>query len=490
MRSRAGISRTRTLSPPKSRQTLARETNSQAKEQGFNYLAEYWFYKGDYQHALMDLDSAKALNPKPDQNAENFYKRVKKLSEVFQNARQAESTHFRIRWVDPRDEIMVKPGLQTLEKSFQTLSKDFNITPSGDKILVELYPSLPDLAAGVGLEEKMFKDSGTVAVCKFRRLMLVSPRCLLFGYDYQTTMSHELSHFFIKTKGGENVPIWLHEGLAKFEEESYKGTPGQLDPVSQSMLVSAIRNNQLVTFAQMHPTFIQFKTPTQGQLAFAEVVTMVDYLKQTCGADAWFKILDRLKNGVDDKIAVEQVCGKSFNRVWAGWEKSVLAKNWTVLPGAEFAKLEFKEQTGNENEPEEEPLEEKGKTYESIRLGDLLRTRGSYSAAAFEYQKAWQLQPYSSMVLNKLGLALFKAGNYKAALDPLTRLTSVYPNYSTGFLDLGFAYDGLKDEAKAISTLNQAMALNPFNPLYMRSLQMIYQRRGDAANVNQMQEAD
>ena len=468
---------------------LARETNDHAKEQGYNYLAKYWFYKGDYSRAVMDLDTINALNPKPDQNAKEFYNRVKQLAEAFQNARQAESEHFRIRWVDPRDEVMVKPGLQTLEKAFQTLSRDFNITPSGEKILVEIYPSLPDLAAGVGLEEKMFKDSGTVAICKFRRLMLVSPRCLLFGYDYQTTMSHELSHFFIKTKGGENVPIWLHEGLAKFEEQAYKGTPGQIDPVSKSFLVSAINNNELVTFAQMHPTFAQFKTPKESELAFAEVVTMVDYLKQSCGSDAWFRILDQLQKGMDDKLVVEQVCGKSFESVWNGWRKYVLAKNWPVLPGAEVAKLEFKEQTGKQNEAEEEPIVEKGKANESIRLGDLLRAHGSYAAAAFEYQKALAIQPYSAMVLNKLGLSLIGAGNFKAALEPFSRLTSIYPNYSTGFVHLGFAYDGLKDDSKAISTLERAMALNPFNPIVYEKLADIYQKRGDTAKVNQMQEA-
>jgi len=308
----------------------------------------------------------------------------------------------------------------------------------------------------------------------------------------QTTMSHELAHFFIYSRNGDTVPIWLHEGLARFEDQSFKNAAGQLDPVSKSFLISAVKNNELVTFSRMHPTFAQFKTPKQGQLAFAEVETMVDYLRRHCGGDAWFKILDLLKQGKNDKAALEQVCGKNFDALWAGWKQELAAQNWKLIPGAEVLKLEFKEQTMKEggDQAEAEPLLEKDQTTEYIRLGDLLRDRGSFKAAAFEYQKAAALEPYNSRVLNKLGLCQVLAGNFKAALEPLTRLTEIYPQYSTGFLNLGLAYFGLKDDAQAIAAFQRASELNPFNPIAYRKLAEIYERLGDQDKVQEIQDAD
>jgi len=467
---------------------LPKEADPAARVKIEVYFAEYWFNKGDYAQSLAALDRVVLLGAKREGDYLEFDKRVRRLSEIFSAAKEAQSEHFRMRWIDPRDEVMVKPGLAALEKAWQALSKDLNHSPAGEKVLVELYPKLSDLAAAVGLDEKMLKDSGTIAICKFRRMMLASPRVLLFGYDYQTTMSHELAHFFVYTKSGPDVPVWFQEGLAKFEDQSYKAAAGQLDPVAKSFLTSAVKNNELITFAQMHPTFAQFKTPKQGQLAFAEVETMVDYLRKSCGGDAWFRLLDLMEAGKDDKAAVEEVCGREFGSVWAGWKLDVLARNWQVIPNAVVMKLEFKEQTGGEDEYEEVPVD-KGKAYEYLRLGDLLRDRGFYGPACFEYQKAAALEPYVPMVLNKLGLGRVLAGNFKAALEPLNKVTQTYPGYSTGFVNLGLAYEGLKDDAQAIAAFERASELNPFNPAPYVKLFAIHERRGDQQKLDQVKEA-
>jgi len=466
---------------------LARETKADKKAKIHSFLAQYWFYKGDYQNSLSALNMVKATGYQPDEDFEKFYTRVQRLVGLVANSRETQSEHFRFRWVDPRDEVMARPGLEVLEKAWQALGKDFNFFPAGEKILVDIYPRPEDLASAVDLPDSMIKDSGTVAVCKFRRLMLTSPRATLLGYDYQTTLSHELAHFFIYSRNGDAVPIWFHEGLAKYEDGSYKGEAGQLDPVAKSFLASAIKNNELITFEQMHPTFAQFKTPKQGQLAFAEVATMVDYMRNQCGSDSWFKMFNLLKTGKNDRAALEQVCGKNFSEVWSGWKKSVAAKNWPIIPGAVVMKLEFKEHEGMEEAVE--VMAEKGKAYEYTRLGDLLRDRSSYQAASVEYKKALDYEPYSAKILNKLGLARILAGNYKDALEPLLKLTEIYPGYSNGFVNLGWAYFGLKDDDKAVMALNRALVLNPFNPTPYQQLHDIYKKRGDAASAKKMQEA-
>lgn len=465
---------------------VGQEFDPVLRAQAYLFLAQYWFHLGDYKRAIEDAEKSIELNPKSDSKVRKFLERLKFLANLFENAKEITSEHFRFRYTDPRDEVLAKPGLLALEQAYQALSRDFNFVPQGEKILVEIYPRPSDLAMAVGLEEKMIKDSGTIAICKYRRMMVTSPRALLFGYDYQTTFSHELVHFFIYSLAGEAVPVWLHEGLAKYEEMSYKGRAGELDPVPKSLLVSALRNKELITFAQMSPTFAQFKTPKQGQLAFAEVSTMVDYIRQNCGQDSWFKMINMLKQGKTDKEAMRAVCGKDFSAIWSDWQRWVLAKGWKELPGAVVMKLEFKEQEGEE-EKEEIVGTEDGKAWEFVRLGDLLRDRQYYPACVIEYKKAQEIEPYDPKILNKLGLAQTLAQDYASAISTLKKSAEIYPDYSTTYVYLGNAYVAMGADKEAIQAFETALSLNPFNPTPYRSLINLYQRSGDVAKAKEMQ---
>ena len=314
---------------------------------------------------------------------------------------------------------------------------------------------------------------------------MVSPRALAFGYDYLTTLSHELVHFFIYARNGDTVALWLHEGLAKYMETAYLGKTGELGLISQSFLVSAIKNNELITFEQMSPTFAKFKTPKQGQLAFAEVCTMVGYIRERCGEDSWIEILDLSRQKKSDKLVVEEVCGESFSALWEGWKSWVLSKNWKELPGAMVLKMEFKEQSG---EVKDDEVLESGKAGEYARLGDLLRDRGEYQASAVEYKKALSYDPYHPKLLNKLGLALLLSGDYKSSIETFSKLIKFHPTYSTGFVNLGLAYLGAGKEEEAIGAFERALELNPFNPTSYQKLIEIYFKNGENGSAEKMKE--
>ncbi len=465
---------------------MGAETDKDQQADAYYFLAQYWFHRADYRRSLAELDKSLELKTGSQSKEKKFHDRLEKLAELFAHPGEASSDHFLMRWTDPRDELLAQPGLAALEQAYAALSQDFDFTPKGGKILVEIYPNAAELANGVGLEEKMIKDSGTIAVCKYRRLMLTSPRALAFGYDYLVTFSHELVHFFVYSRAGESIPVWFHEGLAKYEEMSFRGQAGELSPVPKSLLVTAIKNNELISFRQMSPTFAQFKTPKQGQLAFSEVATMVDYLRRNCGRDSWFKMFDLLGQGKTDKEAMGMVCGQDFNSIWQNWQKWVLAKNWPAIPGAVVMRLEFKEQEGLE-EAEEKPEAGEDKTGEYVRLGDLLRDRKFYQAAVVEYKKALNLEPYDPRVMNKLGLGQALAGNYPDAISILKQSAEIYPNYSTTYIYLGQAYWSSGDTKNAVSSYETGLEQNPFNPIPYRNLIQLYQKQGDSARASELQ---
>ena len=88
--------------------------------------------------------------------------------------------------------------------------------------------------------------------------------------------AHEFIHFVISKKSRNKVPIWLHEGIAKYYESSWRTKPEALSASSEKLLEEAVRNGGLITFEQMH---LNAKLPSQESeaLAFAEVFTMIEF---------------------------------------------------------------------------------------------------------------------------------------------------------------------------------------------------------------------
>ena len=85
--------------------------------------------------------------------------------------------------------------------------------------------------------------------------MVVSPRAMVFGYTWQDTLAHELTHYLITRKSKNKTPIWIHEGIAKYEETRWRGAAGEaLTPATADLLSRRLAQNKLVTFERMYPS--------------------------------------------------------------------------------------------------------------------------------------------------------------------------------------------------------------------------------------------
>ena len=71
--------------------------------------------------------------------------------------------------------------------------------------------------------------------------MIVSPKALVRGYPWLDTLTHEYTHYIVSRVSRNSVPIWLHEGLAKFEERRWRGpSGGGLPPAMDNLLSQAL----------------------------------------------------------------------------------------------------------------------------------------------------------------------------------------------------------------------------------------------------------
>jgi len=303
-----------------------------------------------------------------------------------------ESAHFVLRTRPGKDTLLAPYALEALEKAYAGLTKDLGIEPP-QKVRVEIYDSARSLARVSPLTIDQIKNSGTIALCKYSRLMVTSPKALLRGYPWLDTVSHEFVHYLVTQKGRNTVPIWLQEGLAKFLETRWRGAPGMaVDDMSISLLQDAAKKDKLIPFAKMHPSIAMLPTQEQAALAFAEVEAAIRLLYQRGGQAALTELVSAMASGMTDEQAVAQAYGKSFEEFEADWRaelrkpraKAVSQK--AVRPSV-AKKLVFKEDAKGRAEPPpldaaaaEAPPDQEGKR--AARLGEIFYARRRWAASS------------------------------------------------------------------------------------------------------------
>jgi tetratricopeptide (TPR) repeat protein len=439
-------------------------------------MAQVAFLDGDYARAAGLLD--KLTDPK--------LKELKPLVAETMAAtkgfahKDSPGGHFTIFYQPGKDEVLVDLAGETLEAAYATIGEDLGEKPRG-KIRVEILPRVTDLARVSTLTEKEIETSGTIALCKYNKLMVVSPRATLFGYPWLDTMAHELTHFIIMRATGDKVPIWLHEGLAKYEESRWRGAPGEggLGRTHEHLLAVALRRNRLITFEQMHPSMALLPSQEAAGTAFAEVYTMVAWMRDRVGYGGLRAILGKIHDGKSERRAIAEVMGMTFENVESTWRHDLRRMNLRPDPtlSGKVPKIHFEKTSGDtENVGVEQIAEEKARKL--ARLGGILRARGHLAGAATEYEKARQAAPDDPFIGAKLARTYLELEQPQRAVEVATPLAHDKEDAGSQ-ATLGAAYLKLGDNAKAIGYLQAAVRISPFDPAVRCGLADAYTAVGD-----------
>ena len=137
--------------------------------------------------------------------------------------------------------MLVPYARDTLEAAYAALHADLGFEAAhADPGRALSRPS--DLAAVTSLSQAEVARTGTIALCKWARLMVTTPRALAYGYPWLDTINHELVHYAVSTLTGDRAPVWLQEGLAKFLERRWREPPGgRIPPPMEHLLAKALR---------------------------------------------------------------------------------------------------------------------------------------------------------------------------------------------------------------------------------------------------------
>ena len=453
---------------------------------GWLYLrARALFFQGRYQEALDAFDALLSVLPHPSFQA--FRDFVAETQRSTADLQLLETPHFRI-YIDPQRDAALMPYVaDVLERSYQRLGGYFQFFPS-EKIRVEIFPTTSTFYPASSLSARDIEVSGAIGICKFNKIMLLSPRNLARGYRWTDSLSHEYVHYVLVRLSHNRAPIWLHEGTARYFEDVWRRPqPGWLNRRTESLLAHALANNSFVGFKNMEPSLVKLETTYQVQLGYAEAASAVHFIVQRLGYEGLPLLLQELQQAPEGEGAAQAIArllGFGFDAFEKEWRRFLEDRGLKAYEGVRMPRFELK-QDGTTTAADLRREISSGTARMHGRLGDRLRRRGRLPAAAMEYRRALEKEPYSPFLLNKLATTLMGQGRRKQALRHLLRASELEADYVTTYTNLGGLFIVLGEYERACEALAQATQINPFDPTVHLHLATCHAQLGEDDKAQQ-----
>ncbi|HEY0712291.1 MAG TPA: hypothetical protein VGF45_06440, partial [Polyangia bacterium] len=465
---------------------LAELERSQGSTAEVLYLRGYaLFLSGNYGAALVKLRAAMEAAPE-DNNVKSLAALAAAAEKATNGHKEQRSRHFVVRF-PPEDAVLADYALETLEAALATLNSDLGFAPLRP-IHVDIYRSPSDLAAVSTLTEAEVERTGTIALCKWARLMATSPRALSYGYPWLDTLAHELVHYAVSSLTRDQTPVWLQEGLAKFLERRWREAPdAKLPPVMQHQLARALATGKLISFDRMHPSMAKLPTAEDASLAFAEVVTAMASLHAGGGMPALRAAVNAVGEGIDARTAVARAAGGTWDEFEKSWKAFMVAQKYKTFPGMDPVERKFRKSAAiasKRGPTEDEEILSLSAPARYLRLGNMLLGRNRGRAAVIEYEKGAKLAGTTHWLFDvKLGRTYLALGQPDRALKAVDNLRSLQPELPWPHLIAGQALLDLARPKEAVVALERSLGTNPFDPTGHCALSQAYQRAPDLTDA-------
>lgn len=431
------------------------------------------FFEQDYGAAVALIEESGAGD------AGGYLSLAKAAREVTKDHVRFDGEHFAISYPKGKDEVLVPYLVDALERQRAALHDAVGLVPPG-RLTVEIVPDVRALAKISTLSEAEVRTSGTVAVAKFGKLMMLSPKALLKGYDWLDTAAHEYTHTVITLKTHNRAPIWLQEGLAKWFESAWRGRADPLTPFSAALVRDAVAKGSLVTFQEMHPSLAKLPSQERAALAYAQVVLAVEYLVNRAGPAAIGRVTGAVGDGRTAEQAVADALGVPFERFLKEWKGYLGARPLPRGGDHELRRLAFKDDPRQRGDHAEWAEISDAPARGFARLGEIYRVRGRWNAARIEYGKAYRRVGGRVAILSgQYALAAAMAGQKDEAARVLAEALGWNPDYPALNVQLARILVDRKDFGRAREHLLAANRQDPFDPEIHAGLAKAYGALGD-----------
>ena len=473
------------------------------------------YLEGGYPESMANLNAA--LKKKPgDSEWLELRLHVRQTQTALQGFEAHKTEHFDI-WYPPGEDAVLLPYLaEVLEKAYARYGDILGVRPKG-RIRVELFSDSDRFHKSSTLSKRDIEEKGAVGVCKFNKVMFLSPGALLRGYRWLDTAAHEYVHYLIVLATKNRAPIWLHEGIAKYLEKKWRGEGfDYLHPGEEALLYKAREADKYVPFKRMEPSLIYLDTPQEVHLAYAEAASAVDFIQRKMGEGALVRLLAGIRNGSPaqavqgapalgeanpgerrqrraslvelEATGPPQSAGPGLQMV-AGVDLGGFEKLWIE----DLKKLPLRPYWGSRvSQPKLKP---KGPMNERtidlaalksavarrrMRLGDRLSFRGRARAALMEYRRALRDEPYSQPLLNRAAQLEIHLGMMPQAERHIRKALEVDPDYAMTHVHQALASEKAQKREGALKAWEEVVQINPFIQMVHERLLAHYERTGEA----------
>jgi hypothetical protein len=221
-----------------------------------------------------------------------------------------------VRYQDESDRAITPLLMDTVERARAALERDLGVTwPRPLRVVV--VRDLLSLATATGLPYESAKTTGTVAVAKWGRVTLLSPRATRHSYSWRDTITHELTHLAVTRLTVDRAPLWLQEGIAKREEIRWR-PPGPFDdrPTPEAIVAHGAAQHLDTPLDKLGPSIAMLPSADRAAVAFAEVTSFVRFYADTVGASALPNLLAAIRVRDNASAALKDLTGTDL----AGWD--------------------------------------------------------------------------------------------------------------------------------------------------------------------------
>jgi len=415
-------------------------------------------YRADCEEARAHLSSSLVQN---DKNAQDLINLAKTCFGATAGSSIVEDQDkgVWIRLQDQNDRVLAPLLIEVADRARMALERDLGETLPRP-LRIDLVRDLFSLSAVSGLPVDAAETTGTVAVARWGRITMVSPRAMLYGFPWADTLAHEITHLLISRATAERAPLWLQEGIAKRQERRWRQAQLFDDGMSyERRAYDAQVAGRSVGVNKIGPSIAMLPSADAASIAFAEVTSFMEYWIEQNGPRSLPLLLRDLEVAPDSDSALQSVSGFNVN-------------DWELLWRQDLSRR----LSGSDNQlptPTEDRLGPLALA-RRLRVVELLSVDGQPGMAAWQGTVDLDRAPHAAALrfLTARAALLDEDGEVDGAAiaheesDARVHLGSLgdVDEAHAGWLALQAAQAGGDEDADARSLLDQAQALDPLLP--------------------------
>jgi hypothetical protein len=355
-----------------------------------------------------------------------------------------------LRLQDDADRVLAPFVFEVAARARDTVSKEVGIDLPRP-LRIDLVRDLFSLSSVSGLPLKAAETTGTLAVARWGRVIMLSPRAPVQGYPWQDTLAHEITHLLVTRATRDFAPLWMQEGLAKrFEVRWRAPRPFDRPDWADVGARNAALAGRSVGIDKLGPSIAMLPTPEAAGIAFAEVTSFMHFFIEQNGEPALRLLFADLRgNGAaGPDAALLSVTGYGLSEWNARWQRFLLQP---VKPSIDEV---------NRTPPAPRAQSDAGRR---VRLADLLAGRGHGRASASEVEPLLTTLPRLPQIRERAAAGLYAAGDDAGAERALGTVAEIDGLYGPWFALAGRGFKRRGQLADADPAFTLGLSADPLS---------------------------